>query len=200
MQHVPPPADDYPEGIQAVIQALLSGGREAGAAALEPIAYRRQEIARRPAVPRALQAQVLRRDRFQCRYCGAKLIPAPIMELLGELYAEDFPFHPNWKGGQTHPAFLSRSPIVDHVVPGSTGGAWLDPDNMVTACWPCNARKADFTLQQLDWELRQPQDEEWDGLTGYYSALWDIAGWPKPEYHRAWMSALLDGSARPGND
>lgn len=125
MQHVPSPADDYPEGIEAVVQALLSGGREAGAAALEPIAYRRQEIARRPAVPRALQAQVLRRDRFQCRYCGAKLIPAPIMELLGELYAEDFPFHPNWKGGQTHPAFLSRSPIIDHVIPGSTGGAWL---------------------------------------------------------------------------
>jgi len=81
-------------------------------------------------VPRALQAQVLRRDRFQCRYCGAKLIPAPIMQLLGELYAEDFPFHPNWKGGQTHPAFLSRSPIIDHVIPGSTGGAWLDPENL----------------------------------------------------------------------
>jgi hypothetical protein len=40
------------------------------------------------------------------------------MELIGGLYPELFPFHRNWKGGETHPAIFSRSPVVDHVVPG----------------------------------------------------------------------------------
>lgn len=112
------------------------------------------------------------------------------MELLGDVYPDDFPFHPHWRGGQTHPAVLARSPVVDHLDPGSAGGSWLDPDNLVTACWPCNARKADFTLEQLGWELLPVAQTDWAGLTRYYPALWRHAGSPKPALHQDWMRAL----------
>ena len=191
MDLVPPPSDDYPEVLSDVIDAILSRGLSAGAEALAPIAFVRRDVQRRPSMSRSLQGEVYRRDRFTCRYCGGRLIPTPVMELIGELYPDDFPFHPNWKGGQTHPAILSRSPVVDHVEPGSLGGDWARLDNLVTACWPCNGRKADFSLEQLGWQIRAvPQGEEWDGLTSTYADLWRAAGLPKPAYHRAWMKAL----------
>lgn len=190
MQRVPPPADDYPERLAAVIQAVLDHGCEAGAAAIEPMAYARREMTKRPSLSRLAQGRVYRRDHFQCRYCGGKLIPTAIMQLVAGMYPAAFPYHRNWKGGQTHPAVIARSPIVDHVEPGSTGGAWLDVDNMVTACWPCNSRKADFTLEQLDWSLRSPDDTGWKGLTNFYGELWVAAREPNPKYHQDWMRAL----------
>jgi hypothetical protein len=44
---------------------------------------------------------------------------------------------------------VARSPVVDHLSPGSAGGDWLDESNLVTACWPCNGRKAEFTIERL---------------------------------------------------
>jgi len=148
-------------------------------------------MARRPALSRALRCAVFRRDRFLCRYCGAKTIPTPIMELLGGLYPDSFPFESsNWRGGVTHPAVLSRSPLVDHVVPGSLGGNWTDMENLVTACNPCNSIKADFTLERIGWDVRPIEDVDWDGLTGLYTSLWEVAGRPKPEYHSGWIRDL----------
>lgn len=188
---IPPPADDYPEILAAAIDAVIGEGIAAGHAALLPIAYERQPIAKRPGLSRTVQGAVYQRDRFTCRYCGGRLIPTPIMELIGGLYPDVFPFHPNWKGGETHPAIISRSPVIDHVVPGSAGGDWLDHDNLVTACWPCNGRKADFTLEQLGWRLLGvPADATWDGLTARYPELWRVAEEPKPAYHASWMVAL----------
>jgi 5-methylcytosine-specific restriction endonuclease McrA len=34
------------------------------------------------------------------------------------------------------------APTGPHVVPGAAGGEWLAESNLVTACWPCNVRKA----------------------------------------------------------
>jgi hypothetical protein len=195
MVSIPPPDDDYPAAIQKVIEAVLERGKDEGAKALREIAYPRRAIANRPALTREIQGRVFRRDRFRCRYCGGRLIPTPMMELLGGLYPDQFPWQPNWKGGQTHPAILSRSPVVDHVDPGSVGGAWLDVDNLVTACWPCNARKGDISLSRLGWELLPIPQDDWDGLTRYYAALWRAAGAPKPDYHRSWMKALRCGEA-----
>lgn len=193
MDRVPPPTDEYPEILGAVIDAVLTNGVAAGREVLTPIAYAPRVIPKRPTLSRAMLGEVFQRDRFTCRYGGALLIPTPIMELISVLYPDLFPFHPNWKGGETHPAILSRSPIVDHIVPGSAGGDWLDKENLVTACWPCNGRKADFTLEQLGWRLLElDADADWDGLTSRYVDFWRAAGEPKPSYHRTWIAALGD--------
>ncbi|HET7171113.1 MAG TPA: hypothetical protein VFI18_05725 [Gaiellales bacterium] len=66
----------------------------------------------------ATRAKIFARDRFTCRYCGLRTVPEAVFELLGAVYPTVIPFHPNWKGGSTHPV----EPLViaepDHVVPG----------------------------------------------------------------------------------
>ncbi len=50
----------------------------------------------------------------------------------------------------------SRSNLtVDHVIPRSKGGrsSW---DNIVASCAPCNRRKGDLLLRQVDMELSRP--------------------------------------------
>jgi len=137
-----------------------------------------------------VQIEVFRRDGWTCRYCGGQTIFTPAMALLGELFPDHFPYVATWKGGATHPAVTARAAVVDHVVPGSLGGAWLDQSNMVTACWPCNERKGDLTLQILGWSLHPSADTSWDGLTTKYRRLWELAGRPTQHAHRAWLQAL----------
>jgi HNH endonuclease len=187
---VPPPADDYPDAIEMAIGALFEKGRPAGARALAAIAFPPREIERRPSLSKRLQARIMCRDRFLCRYCGGKVIPTPIMELLAGFYPELFPYHPNWKGGLTHPAVVARSAAIDHVVPGSIGGDWMVETNLVTACWPCNSRKGDLSLEQLGWQLLPVPSEGWDGLIRYWRAMWRKAGKPSPSKHSAWLRAF----------
>ncbi len=55
-------------------------------------------------------------------------------------------------------------------------GGGNDPDNLVTACWPCNHRKLDFDVAPA---LVDPADGAWRGLTERYRALWERAGMPE---------------------
>ena len=108
------------------------------------------------------------------------------MALLADIFPEHFPYNSNWRGGLTHPAVLACSQVIDHVEPGSRGGAWAGETNLVTACWPCNTRKGDLTLEQLQWDLRPVDESSWDGLTNSYPLLWEVAGQPANEAHPAW--------------
>lgn len=60
---------------------------------------------------------------WTCRYCAAKTIAPPVLRVVSRLHPQDFPYHPNWKAGQVHPAYLLTSTTLDHVVPGTRGGA-----------------------------------------------------------------------------
>jgi hypothetical protein len=184
------PPDLYVDHIGTAIRALIEDGRTAAELQLAAIAYTPREIEARSAVPMRVVAQVFKRDKFCCRYCGQRTIITPIMELLGGLFPDLFPFHPNWKGGATHPAIMLISPVVDHLNPGAWSGAWSDLDNLRTSCWPCNQRKGDLTLEQLSWQELAIAHADWDGLTNSYVALWTFAGCPKPTYHKRWITAF----------
>jgi hypothetical protein len=80
-----------PRRAGASLAALDASGREQADAELEPIAWARTAIAGRTYLPRVTRGRVCRRDRFACRYCGAQVIPIPIMELLGTVFGERFP-------------------------------------------------------------------------------------------------------------
>lgn len=196
-----PQTDDYPEHIERAIQALLTKGIAAGAQALSPISYPPREISSRRAMNRATFARIFLRDHFTCRYCDGRTILTGVMELLGAFYPDSFPFlSVNWRAGVTHPAVISRSPAVDHVVPVAAGGDSCD-DNLVTACTPCNSIKADFSLEQLGWRLQPIRDTDWDGLIRFYPRLWNDAGRPKPSYHLSWLQALaLDPAVEQPQD
>ena len=117
-----PPTDEYPDRIEAAVKAILGSGVKAGRAELEPITFQAQDLPRRKAPTPSVYAEVYRRDRFACRYCGGRVIPTPIMRVLATLYPDIFPYHPNWKVDRTHPAFLSRSPSLDHLASRSPRG------------------------------------------------------------------------------
>lgn len=182
--------DDYPAHISDAIEALLKYGKQAGREQLNPIAYSPRTVDKRPGLSRSMAGHIFQRDQFTCRYCGGLTILTSIMELVATVYPDIFPFHPNWKGGLTHPAIISRSAVVDHVEPGALGGDWHAEQNLVTACWPCNARKGDLTLAQLGWSVREISEIGWDGLTRFYPALWTAAGRPKPRMHLDWMRSV----------
>lgn len=68
------------------------------------------------------------------------------MRLVSGFLPDEFPYHPNWKAGETHPAVASRSAV--------------------------------------------PAKTDWDGLTRYYRALWELAGSPTSADHSLWVRLL----------
>lgn len=150
---------------------------------------KRDAFKRRSPTPKAL-AEIYDRDRYLCRYCGAKTVLAPVMRRLSAAFPEQFPYHPNWKTSETHPAYSSLSATHDHVVPVSRGGDSLDPENIVTACWACNARKSGLLMEDIGFTLRDRHDSVWRGLADLYRPLWVAAGQPALRGgDRAWLVA-----------
>jgi hypothetical protein len=121
------PEDPYPDVLQQVMVARIAGDQRAAQVLIDAITFvpgeRRSE--RWPA--RSVIAAVYAEDHYQCRYCGERVILTPIMRLLARLYPEQFPYNPNWRADSTHPAFVSRSATLDHVVPIADGGDPLAP-------------------------------------------------------------------------
>jgi hypothetical protein len=182
-----PQTDNYPEHLERVVEALVSQGIDAAAEALSPIAEPALDVVPRAEPSETLIASTYKRDRFQCRYCGCRVIPTQIMRLVAGFFPAEFPYHPNWKAGQTHPAVASRSATLDHKIPWARGGT-NDPSNLVCACWICNRVKGDLLLTQLGWELLPiADDSDWDGLTRYYRRLWELARRPSSADHALWV-------------
>lgn len=154
------------------------------------IGQARVDFERRKGVSTVARLVIHRRDSWTCRYCRTRTIAPPVLRFLSEIYPDDFPHHPNWKAGQVHPAYLLLSTSLDHVDPGGRGGSWHDPDNLVTACWPCNTGKADLRLDEVGWTLLDVEDvrSDWDGLSSATHGLWERA--ERPDIYRDWRRAL----------
>jgi 5-methylcytosine-specific restriction endonuclease McrA len=82
---------------------------------------------------------IFERDKYQCQYCKIK----PPSKRTALKWIED------------------KALTFDHVVPRSRGGrtTW---DNIVTACFNCNAKKGNKTPQELGWKLKKlPAQPKW---------------------------------------
>jgi len=184
-----------PQRASPTTERLRSGLGELVAATvaediLAAIGQRRIEIGRRQGPSTITRVAIHRRDCWTCRYCGARTIAPPVLRFLSEIYPDEIPHHPNWKARQVHPAYLLLSTSLDHIDPGGRGGSWLDPENLVTACWPCNTGKADLRIDEIGWTLLDEVavQSEWDGLSGATEALWERAR--RPDIYRDWRRAL----------
>ncbi len=182
--------DAYPDAVGRALRRVATGDLEGARSVLDEIRFEPvlKRVERWPSI--SVMARVYERDRYQCRYCGDKTILTPVMRLLARLFPDEFPMHPNWKATATHPAFVSRSTTLDHVTPLAGGGDPMVETNLVTACWGCNRRKGDLTLRELGWNLRDPADPTWHGLTELYEPAWIAAGRPAlSESEMTWMRA-----------
>lgn len=111
---------------------------------------------------------VFLRDGFVDRYSDQRLVFPGALRLLSHLLPTQFPFHTNWKTNSCHFAFYELFPTIDHVIPISRGGA-DEAQNWVCTSMLRNAANANFTIEELGWQMHPPGDlEAWDGLTVWF--------------------------------
>ena len=107
----------------------------------------------RPYPSKSLEREIYDRDLGRCLYCGVEVILVDDQKRLWALVGDDL-----FAMGRTNltrsGAMIATRATADHVVPRSQGGK-TTPDNLVTACWPCQFGKAEFSPSQLG--LKDPR-------------------------------------------
>lgn len=127
-----------------------------------------------------LGENVFQRDRWRCRYCGCRVIPAKVRKWINTRRPGAIRWDTSIRLGE-HAGFWALWASVDHIIPRSRGGL-NEAENLVTACMVCNFAKEDFTLEQLGLahpRAWQPALDGWDGLTRL-TETGDRANHPKP--------------------
>ena len=116
------------------------------------------------ALTAATERPIYERDGYRCRYCGCRVVLKSARTAMKDLVPDAIIWSDSdkhWHGG-----FYALLACVDHLVPRARGGD-NSPDNLVTACWPCNFSKMDSLIQDLgisDPRSRPPIVDGWDGL------------------------------------
>ena len=114
----------------------------------------------------ALLREIFERDAWRCRYCGIKVMTAEAFKKLRKHDLESLYW--GTEAAKQHPGAILIQGVYDHVVPHSTGGRTVG-ENLVTACWPCNAAKGDALLEEANLAdpMKRPPAErdDWEGLT-----------------------------------
>jgi hypothetical protein len=163
--------DEKCERIRVVCDALANKDRSS---AIELL----REYPRAPAPARrgvrsygkVTMTRVFIRDGFVDRYTvtGTRLVYPPALRLLWLILQEEFPYHPNWKTTNTHPAFWELQATIDHKDPVTLGGR-NENHNLVTTSMARNSAKMNYSLNDLGWPLRDPgRFEDWDGLLHWF--------------------------------
>jgi 5-methylcytosine-specific restriction endonuclease McrA len=187
----PKPDDELAHVLDELAAFIVSGEREQADRVARSIAVKPQQVLKRPSPPLRLVAQVFLRDRFTCRYCTARTIAPSVLGVIGSLYPAELPAR--GKRHKTHEVNWTLYATLDHIRPGSAGGDWLAPCNLVTTCWVCNGRKSNLSLEQLGWTLQSVRTD-WDGLRrvpGTFGSGRVAAGGVSPE-----MGSSVSESAR----
>ncbi len=190
-----PPPDDYISPLARAFAAVTSHRRNEADMIVAMLRAELPARSRRLPINRNLQVAVLRRDRFSCRYCGMRTIPVPVLRAASLIWPEELPFNRNWRTDVTHPVYAACAATIDHLQPRAHGGSNSELSNLVTACWPCNLQKSEFTLHRLGWALAEITSSAWDGLIYAYPDLWE-EGHPNAtagdvRYHLAWLAAFF---------
>jgi 5-methylcytosine-specific restriction endonuclease McrA len=107
--------------------------------------------------------KIHQRDQWRCWYCGRNFAYTNL-----ELYF--------WPPDRSMP--VADLPTVDHLIPRHHGGS-STPDNLVTACWPCNGSKGRKTVEEYRAYL-QHQGAAFQAYQWLLSALDEAVTSPPP--------------------
>ena len=155
----------------------------------------------RPKIPKSLQVQILRRDRWLCHWCGRPVIFAPTLKYL-ELFARENGrkeslayYHKNWQRRYA-PLLDYQGAVIDHVQAHSDGGK-SDEQNLVAACNKCNALKSNAKVQVFQASQHRHtvkgkygEPEHWDGLSTLFMILIEGNLRMATSTERDWLGAL----------
>lgn len=116
-----------------------------------------------PRMPtREVEAKVLARDGYHCRFCGMPVIRAKVRDRFRKFHPSEVP----WGGTnkEKHAAFQCLCLHLDHIMPSSRGGD-SSLENIVVTCAPCNFGRMEATLEEAS--LAHPFDRPvvgtWEG-------------------------------------
>ena len=108
----------------------------------------------RPYPSKSVERAIYDRDLGRCVYCGIDVLLADDQKRLHAVVGDNV-----FAMGRTNltrsGAMIATRATADHVIPRSQGGK-TSADNLVTACWPCQFGKAEFSPRQLG--LEDPRD------------------------------------------
>lgn len=182
--------------IETICQAIACTDAITAEIALRQYPFIRQEkSARKYTVNDAMLVYV--RDGFIDRYSGARLVNPAVLRVITRHYPNEFPFQKNWKMSETHPAYWELTPTVDHIHPVAREGQDFEL-NWVTTSMVRNAAKANWTIDELGWELHAPGNySDWDGLTGWLIQYVEEHGAAEQEaYVMQWYKAAKNALFR----
>jgi hypothetical protein len=122
------------------------------------------EVDQRANPSSGVAAELLRRDGYRCRYCHHPVVSRHLLKSFQSVVG-DKAFPMGNTNASTHGAAIAYRAVADHVVPRKRGGR-TDPENLVTACWPCNFGKAGYTVEQIGLQdpRTRPVPLDWSGL------------------------------------
>lgn len=110
------------------------------------------------------EAALLKRDGFNCSFCGIPVIRKEIRVYLHKYYPNAL------KWGKTnseqHSAFQAMWVQYDHIIPHARGGE-TNLENMLITCAPCNYGRMNFLVAEIGISmpnLNKIISNEWDGL------------------------------------
>ena len=186
MPSLPRPQEELRERLVIAVRALADDG---DGGHLERVHFNPPERSALEPLPTTEKVAILQRDSFTCRYCGIRQIFLPVLRALSEGYPDRFPVDSGWTTHGTHPAYNLLSATFDHVIPPDKGGK-SDPETIVTACWPCNSGKSNYSIEQVGFKLRPPSHSGWDGLSKIYPQLCKLLSIDSRRYHQDWLKAL----------
>ena len=139
---------------------------------------------------RTKATSIFLRDGFIDRYSGTRLVFPGALVLVSRLLPDEFPYHPNWKTTETHMAYWELFPELDHMVPIARDGT-DDESNLMTTSVLRNCAKANWTLEELGWNLQPAGNlRNWDGLLSWFMRYLEINPSPlKDKYLKSWHDA-----------
>jgi 5-methylcytosine-specific restriction endonuclease McrA len=116
----------------------------------QPIKVLPPEQRDKPYPSKSLERAIYERDSGKCLYCGVDVLLLDDQKKLHRLVGDEA-----FAMGRTNQtrsgAMIATRATADHVIPRSQGGK-TTVDNLVTACWPCQFGKAEFSPGQLGLE------------------------------------------------
>jgi hypothetical protein len=183
----------YPKQLDKVMKRTIAKGLRAGAEEAETMAWKRGEayqrhaehvalLARTPAGLRrptrdglervdarpTVKQEVLQRGRWQCEWCGGKVIDPAVLLAVADAFPHLIPYY---KNEPAHPVIQSRWPAIDHRDPHPRSEDDSLPERLLVACWLCNAVKSDHRVEDLGWDLCPSPDPRWRGSTQHLAGF-----------------------------
>ncbi len=188
MRSPSPAAERVAGALGELVAATLADDAARAGEILADIGQRRIQSSA-PAAPMAAKVAVHRRDSWTSAAAAPGRSPRPCYGS-SRRYTPRSSRPPQLESRAGSPGLPPRLHEPRPRRPRRSWRRWLEQADLVTACWPCSAGKADLRLEEVGWALLSEADVrgDWDGLSGATDGLWERAG--RPDMYTDWRRAL----------